>query len=213
MDWLKEILGEGYTDEIDKKLSGEIGKRFIARDDFNTVNEAKKQLEKTVAERDKQLETLKTAGTDTETLKQTIATLQAENKTKADEYAAELAKIKTDNVVEKALMASGAKNSVAAKALLAGFLDKAELDADGSVKGLEAEIAKLAANADTGFLFEAKPQKPPIAGATPAGSGDSLPDPKISGYVSRLAEARKNNNTLAAIQIKQEAAAEGITLF
>ena len=59
LEWLKTILGDAYTEEIDKKVSEEIGKSFVARTDFNTVNTEKKALADTVKERDKQLETLK----------------------------------------------------------------------------------------------------------------------------------------------------------
>lgn len=59
LDWLKTILGEAYSEEIDKKVSEEIGKNFVARADFNTLNTEKKALADTVKERDKQLETLK----------------------------------------------------------------------------------------------------------------------------------------------------------
>ncbi|MCI1965977.1 MAG: hypothetical protein LKJ17_07595 [Oscillospiraceae bacterium] len=44
LDWLKAILGDAYTDDIDKKVSAEIGKGFVSRADFNTTNEAKKSL-------------------------------------------------------------------------------------------------------------------------------------------------------------------------
>ena len=58
LDWLKTILGEAYSEEIDKKVSEEIGKNFVARADFNTLNTEKKALADTVKERDKQLEPL-----------------------------------------------------------------------------------------------------------------------------------------------------------
>ena len=38
LDWLKTILGDAYTEEIDKKVSEEIGKGFVARADFNALN-------------------------------------------------------------------------------------------------------------------------------------------------------------------------------
>lgn len=44
LDWLKTILGEAYSEEIDKKVSEEIGKNFVARADFNTLNTEKKAL-------------------------------------------------------------------------------------------------------------------------------------------------------------------------
>lgn len=86
-DWLKTILGENYTDEIDQKVSKEIGKAFVPRSDFNEKNEKAKQLdaalkeaEKQIAERDKQLETLKESGAEGETLKAQLAEMEKANK-------------------------------------------------------------------------------------------------------------------------------------
>ena len=52
LDWLKEILGESWTEEIDKKVSEEIGKGFVSRSDFNTKNEELKTAKATLKERD-----------------------------------------------------------------------------------------------------------------------------------------------------------------
>ena len=72
LDWLKTILEDAYTDEIDKKVSEEIGKNFVARSDFNALNTEKKTLADTVKERDRQLETLKASTGDVEVLKTQI---------------------------------------------------------------------------------------------------------------------------------------------
>ena len=151
LDWLKTILGEAYSEEIDKKVSEEIGKNFVARADFNTLNTEKKNLADTVKERDKQLETLKASTGDVEALKNQIATLQTENATAAKAHEAEIKSLKIDTAVELALSAAKAKNVKAVKALL--DLDKAELDADGTVKGLADQIKKLAEAPDSGFMF------------------------------------------------------------
>lgn len=64
LEFLKTILGDGYSEEIDKKISAEVGRAFVSRTDFNAANESRKQLEKTVSERDRQLDELKkSAGT------------------------------------------------------------------------------------------------------------------------------------------------------
>ena len=44
LEWLKPILGDGYTEEIDKAVSEQIGKGFVARADFNELKESKKML-------------------------------------------------------------------------------------------------------------------------------------------------------------------------
>ena len=40
LEWLKPILGDGYTEEIDKAVSEQIGKGFVARADFNELKES-----------------------------------------------------------------------------------------------------------------------------------------------------------------------------
>ena len=44
LEWLKTVLGEAYTDDIEKKVSDEIGKNFVARADFNAKLEEIKTL-------------------------------------------------------------------------------------------------------------------------------------------------------------------------
>lgn len=152
LEWLKAILGEAYSEETDKKVSEEIGKDFVARADFNTLSAEKKTLADTVKERDRQLETLKATTGDVEALKTKIATLQTENAAAAKAYEAEIKSLKIDTAVELALSAAKAKNVKAVKALL--DLDKAELDADGTVKGLADQIKKMTEAPDSNFLFE-----------------------------------------------------------
>ncbi len=153
LDWLKTILGDAYTEDIDSKVSAEIGKNFVSKADFNTTNEAKKTAEATLKERDKQLETLKASTGDAEALKATIAELQAENSAQEKANAAAIKTLKIDNAVELALVAAKAKNTTAVKALL-GDLSKAELAEDGTVKGLAEKIEALVKAEDSSFLFD-----------------------------------------------------------
>ena len=170
LDWLKNILGEAYSEEIDKKVSEEIGKNFVARADFNTMNTEKKNLADTVKERDKQLETLKASTGDIEALKTQIATLQTENATAAKAHETEIKSLKIDTAVELALSAAKAKNVKAVKALL--DLEKAELDTDGTVKGLADQIKKLSEAPDSGFMFETQKEKKDFKGFKPGESGE-----------------------------------------
>lgn len=124
LDWLRTILGDAYTEETDKKVSEEIGKNFVARSDFNTLNAEKKNLADAVKERDRQLEELKVSAGDVESLRTQITTLQTENANAAKAHEAEIRRWKIDTAVELALSAAKAKNIKAVKALL--DLDKAE---------------------------------------------------------------------------------------
>ncbi len=59
LDWLKTILGDNYTEEIDKAVSEEIGKNFVSRNDFNTKNESVKDLTQRLEEANKQIDAFK----------------------------------------------------------------------------------------------------------------------------------------------------------
>ena len=174
LDWLKTILGDAYSDDVDKKISDEIGKNFVARADFNTLNTEKKALADTLKDRDRQLETLKGSTGDVEALKQQIATLQADNAKAAKDHDAEIKRLKIDTAVELALSAAKAKNAKAVKALL--DLEKAELDENGSVKGLAEQIKKLTEAPDSGFLFETSDKKNDFKGFKPGEKSDGKPD-------------------------------------
>ena len=166
-------------------------------------------LKTQVADRDKQLETLKTAAGNNEALTKQIADLQAENTKAKETHESEINQLKVDFAVEKALTGAKAKNVKAVKALL--DLTDAELDKEGNVKGLQEQIDKLTAADDTNFLFDATQQQT-FVGFQP-GTSTTVPDSKQAEYEARLAEARKNNNQLEVIKIKQEAFADsGIVL-
>lgn len=188
LEWLKNILGDGYTDEVDAKVSAEIGKNFVSKADFNQVNTAKKKAEDDVKTRDQQLETLKKSTGDTAALQEQITTLQNQNAEAKKTYEAELARVRLDGAVEAALTAAGAKNNTAVKALLADFLKDAKLDDSGAVKGLAAEIDTLAKADATAFLFNTtdgnaqqfKGMQPGAAGGkTPPAAGK---EPKDMNY-------------------------------
>ena len=178
MDWLKTILGDSYTDDIGKKVSDEVGKRFVSRDDFNETNTAKKQLEAQVKQHTQQLEDLqKSAGND-EQLKQKIAELQELNKNMQLEHEQQIKTMQLDSAVEKALMGAHAKNLTASKALLAEFLESAEVDDKGNVRGLSEAISGLQKSEETSFLFADTTKGTTISGATPANPDKVAPGGK-----------------------------------
>lgn len=61
LQWMKDILGESYTEELDGKVCTALGERFVSREDFNgkvgKLREAEAQvtqLTQTIGERDRQ---------------------------------------------------------------------------------------------------------------------------------------------------------------
>lgn len=176
LEWLKAILGDSYTEEIDKKISAEIGKGFVSKSDFNTVNEAKKTLEKTLGERDQQLETLKSSAGDSTELKKQIEELQSANAQQQKNHEAEIAQLKLNSAVDAALAAAGAKNVKTVKALL--DLAKVKLGEDGKLTGFEDQLTALQKSDD--YLFADKQQlKQTFKGFQPGASGDIKPGTKV----------------------------------
>lgn len=136
LEWLKEILGEQYSEDIDKKVSEEIGKNFVAKADFNNVNETKKTLEQQIKDRDKDIADLKKSAGDNADLSQKYNDLQnkydLEKKKNADS--------EKNHAIEMAIMQAKGRNPKAIKALL--DLDKISIKEDGTIEGLDIESLK-----------------------------------------------------------------------
>ena len=125
-----------------------------------------------LADRDKQLDTLKKNVKSTEELTAKVTELQEANKAAAKAHEAEIKELRVNAAVDKALTEAGAKNGKAVRALL--DLTKAELDEEGSVKGLGDQLKALQKAEDSAFLFNTKPQLH-IKGAQPGASPDGVP--------------------------------------
>ena len=130
----EKLLEWGLTEEQATKVMEGLNGSFVTKARFNEVNTELTAAKNTIKERDTQLETLKKASGDTKALQDQITQLQADNKKKDDDHAAELKNLKISNAVELALTGAKAKNNTAVKALLADFIGKAELAEDGTVK-------------------------------------------------------------------------------
>ena len=168
LEWLKTILGDSYTEEIDKKVSDEIGKGFVSRSDFNAVNEAKKGLEKQIGKYNSQLETLKKV--DPTELQKQISDLQAENKKNTDDLNNTIAQLKLNSAIDLALAKSGARNGKALRALI--DMEKVKLDGD-TLLGMDDQIKAI--KESDGYLFEDSGEGAPWGirheGAPPAKTG------------------------------------------
>lgn len=168
----KEKLMEwGLTEEQANKVMEGLNGSFVTKTRFNEVNTELQTAKKTIGERDQQLEALKKSTGDTEALQTQITQLQADNAQQKKAHEAEIKALKIGNAVDMALTNAKAKNNTAVKALLAAFLEKAELADDGTVKGLDDEIGKLTKGEDTAFLFDTS-GKPKFKGAKAAEKSD-----------------------------------------
>lgn len=183
LQWMKDIFGDAYTDEMDAKVSAALGERFVARADFNEKTGKVKELETQVTQlnegiktRDKQLEDLKKSAGDNEELTKQIETLTQQNKDAKANYEKELAKVKLMAAVDAELTAANSKNNIAVRALLADFLKEAKV-ADGKVVSKEngqevtlgAKIDAMKKDAASDFMFGSASQR---KGWKPGEGGD-----------------------------------------
>ena len=170
-EFVKIGISEELAVECEKASLEEI-KSFIPKSRFDEVNNAKNTAEALVKERDGQIETLKNSTGDVDSLKKQIENLQKANKEAADKHADEIKKMKIDSALDAAISNAKGKNAKAIKALL--DLENAELEEDGTIKGLADKITALQKSDE--YLFEAKGTTQ-FKGATP-GQGS---DPKYDG--------------------------------
>lgn len=172
---LTQLFGDAVTDDIMTKFNGELGKKFVAKSDFNAKIEEIKALNKTISERDNQLKELKSNAGDNDALKQQIEQLQADNKTASENFQKELDGIKFNSALELKLASSGAKNPKALKGLL--DMDKIHYE-DGALVGFSEQLETIKKEND--YLFG------DISASTgmPQGSGGSIDDVMISAMRS-----------------------------
>lgn len=157
---------EGMSEDLAKKIA-EMSKKelegFVPKSRFDEVNEAKKNAESLVKERDTQLEELKKSTGDNAELKKQIEDLQTANKEAVKAKDAEIRQLKINNAVELALKDAGALNNKAVIPFL--DVDKIELDKDGNVIGLKEKIDTV--KKDNAFLFKTDAKPAGAVGNTP----------------------------------------------
>lgn len=172
----EDLIAMGLTEDQAKKVLESLDGNFVTKTRFNEVNEENKTLKQSVADRDKQLEDLKKSSGDNAELKKQIETLQQQNADQKKAHEAELNQLKLDNAIDAALMAAGAKNGKAVKALL--DVTKVKLSEDGKLTGLDEQVA--AVQKSDAYLFESKQQtKQTFKGFQPGASGEVKPGTEV----------------------------------
>ncbi len=163
LDWLKAILGDAYSEDVDKKVSEEIGKGFVARADFNALNETKKALDGQIKDRDTQLDALKKV--DAAGLQAEIVKLQGENRAAQEKHDADLKQIKLKATLEARLAKEKAIDVTAVSALL----DHSKISLDGdNLIGIDEQLKTLRESKKWAF----ETTDVPGAGGNPPPGGD-----------------------------------------
>ncbi|MFR3790634.1 MAG: phage scaffolding protein [Blautia massiliensis (ex Durand et al. 2017)] len=148
LEWLKNILGESYTEDIDKQISAEISKSFVAKSDFDAADEARKAAETQLAEATK-----------------TIADWQAKSEQAQKDADARVDEVKFDARLDRAIAKRRGRSAKAIKAMLDVDALRASKDQD---KDIDAALDALAQ--DSTYLFEPLETPPPYAAGTGSGT-------------------------------------------
>lgn len=211
LEWLKTILGDAYTDEIDKAVTQENKKGYAPQTDLDAKDRKVKELETQVGQLEESAKThassladLKKLTGDKETLEKKIGELEEQAKTDKAAYEKELTQVKLLAAVDAELTAAGSRNNTAVRAVLADFLAGAKL-VDGKVTGkVDGEAATLAGrieamkkDASTDFLFGKVEREGWKAGESGGGSkpdGNKKPSEmsyaELSAYLAEHPDAK-----------------------
>ena len=211
LEWLKKILGDAYTEEMDAEVCKALGERFVSRADFNAKNTRVTELETQVSQLEEAAKThaadladLKKLTGDNETLTKKIGEMEEQAKTDKANYEKELARVKLLAAVDAELTAAGSKNNTAVKAVLEDFLKDAKI-VDGKVTAkvsgesvtLAARIEALKKDTSTDFLFGSVTRegwKPGEAGDGEKPGGDKKPSEmsysELADYLAKNPDAK-----------------------
>lgn len=175
MEWLKKLLeGKGLSDEQMKEIvdGAESNlKGYVPKHRFDEVNEAKKQLEADLKDRDKQLNDLKKSAGDNEDLKKQIEELQTTNKTATEQYEAKIKDMQVRTAIKLALQGMVHDPEDIIKLL---DVEKIEVDENGTLKSNIDDLVKPYRESKP-YLFvqdaESTQQQTTITGARPGEAG------------------------------------------
>lgn len=192
------LKGLGLEKDVIDEIMAENGKDIEA--EKAKATQLQTQLDaanKTIKERDTQLETLKNNPDNPETLKQQIKQLQDDNKAAKEAHEKEIKELKVSTALEKALSDAKAKNAKAVKALL-DLGEDVELADDGTIKGLDDKIKAL--KKSDAYLFDDAKPSTTIKGANPTNTNPNNPTdpgskkPQEKSYEDFLAEVEAESN-------------------
>lgn len=197
-------IADDKREEASKTLHDYLDGNYVTKSRFNEVNEEKKTLKTTVAERDKQLETLKNSKGDTEALKAQIKQLQTENNQAKEKYEDQMKNLKLTTAIQLAI-----GDSAQDVGIVSGLFDRDKLilGEDGKVTGLDEQLKALKESKP--FLFKAVPGNPPKYSPN-GGGGNHLKNPfaKETFNMTEQGKLLRENPE----QAKALAAAAGVTL-
>jgi hypothetical protein len=171
----EQLMALGLTaEQADKVLAAntEAMKSFVPRARLDEETEKAKGLATQLAERDKDITTLKTAAGKGSDLEGKLTELQGKYDTDTKKLNEQLAAAKLDAALDVAILGAKGRNPKAVKALI--DTSKLKLKDDGTVDGLD--LAAL--QKSDPYLFAAEKTDPQGPGYTPPAGGDPKAQPK-----------------------------------
>ena len=150
---------DAFETELNKLLPND----WIPKTKFNEKNEEAKTLKEQLEAQTKLVDELKVKGGLSDGYLKQIDELKADLKKKDDTYKAEIAGMRKNSAIEKALAEAKARE---AKAVMP-YIDQEKIlvSDDGTVTGLKEQLE--AVKKDHAFLFEAEETTPPDTGNKP----------------------------------------------
>lgn len=156
-EFLKEIFGDAVTEEVLGRFKTELGKRFVAKNDYNTkrdeLKEARDEIERLTAHTEKLTERANSA----DTLATELAELQAKYDNHVDVLNGEIAQIRLEGEISSLIRRMGGRNEKAVRALL----------------NLEGESPEICAKEQIALLKKSDPYL--FDSPTPAGGKGNFP--------------------------------------
>ena len=164
----EDLIALGLTEEQADKVLGaytEELKGFIPKTRFDEVNDAKKDLEQQLKDRDKQLKELGDKAKDNEELSKQIRELQEANKTTKEQYETKLKDLKIEAAIREKLTDTKYPD------LLITKFDKSKLvvGADGTVSGIDEQLTGLKEQYKDLFTPDVKGNPPYNKDKSPSG--------------------------------------------
>lgn len=149
---LKKLFGDAVTDDILKQFNTELGKRFVAKSDYNNKTDEIKNLNQKISGFEGQIKTLSENSKNTDGYKQQLESLQIKYNDDTQALQKTIGDLKFNSALDMAITTAGAKSAKALK----GVLDMDKIKFDGErLTGFDEQLGDLKKNYS--YLFNSEP--------------------------------------------------------
>lgn len=118
IEFLKQAFGDAVTEEIISNFKSELGKKFVAKADYNTKRDELKNLQSEFDEFKSQAEGAQTRAAEADKLSEELSALQKKYDEHVSVLNGKLEQVKLENDIGGLIRRSGGKNEKAVRALL-----------------------------------------------------------------------------------------------